>query len=391
MNIAWNSLSSDLDYFIINNNGAVSATTSTSTVVIASDNANFSFAVSAKDFTGNFSATSTQTAEVSTMPVVFNEVAWAGNSADYSADEWIELYNRTNKSVNLNDWILYSATDLKPYITLSGVVPARGYYLVERTNDETISDIAADWTGSFGSGGLVNSGENLILSYASSTIDQVPYCYNWCGGSSNYYSMERYDPDIAGTDASNWGTNNLTIRNGRNAGGGNINGTPKARNNANYLINKGGSVSSNLTLSASRSPYLVDNNLQTFNASSTLTIESGVVIKFYNGAGWQFITGAKILAQGTADNPIIFTSFYDDSYGGDTNGSIGSTSPSYGDWYGVRIDSPGTESTISNAVFRYGGKYYTAEVGRTARPIFTSPIHQPPSLILFLNTAKFTA
>ena len=147
------------------------------------------------------------------------------------------------------------------------------------------------------------------MSYASSTIDQVPYCSNWCGGSSDYYSMERYDPDIAGTDSSNWGTNNSLIKNGQNAGGGNINGTPKARNSANYLINKSGAVSSDLTLSASRSPYLVDNTLQTFNASSTLTIEPGVVIKFYNNAGWQFIAGAKILAQGTVDNPIIFTSF----------------------------------------------------------------------------------
>ena len=105
LNIAWNSLSSDLDYFIINNNGAVSATTATSTVVIVSDNAVFSFAVSAKDLAGNFSATSTQTAEVSTMPVVINEVAWAGNNAAYSADEWIELYNRTGKSINLANWI----------------------------------------------------------------------------------------------------------------------------------------------------------------------------------------------------------------------------------------------------------------------------------------------
>ena len=47
------------------------------------------------------------------MPVVINEVAWASNNATYSADEWIELYNRTNKPVNLNDWILYSATDLR--------------------------------------------------------------------------------------------------------------------------------------------------------------------------------------------------------------------------------------------------------------------------------------
>ena len=359
LNIAWNSTSTDLAYFIINNNGAVSATTSTSTIAVASRQCRFSFAVSAKDLAGNYSATSTQTVEISTRPVVINEVAWAGNSAAYSADEWIELYNRTGKSINLANWILYSATDLSPYITLSGSIAAKSYYLIERSPDNaTISDIVADLAVSFGNG-LNNSGESLILSYASSTIDQVPYCYNWCGGSSNYYSMERYDPDTVGTDASNWGTNNLTIRNGRNAGGGNINGTPKARNSVNYLINKSGSVSSDLTLSVSRSPYLVDNALQTFNASSTLTIEPGVVIKFYNNAGWQFIAGAKILVQGTAANPIIFTSFYDDGYAGDTNGDATSTSPSFGNWYGLRIDSPGAESIINNAVFRYGGRAWT--------------------------------
>ncbi|MEK7477979.1 MAG: hypothetical protein AAB645_01255, partial [Patescibacteria group bacterium] len=156
----------------------------------------------------------------------------------------------------------------------------------------------------------------------------------------------------------NWGTNNTIIKNGKNAGGGNINGTPKARNSVNYLINKGQNVSSNLTLYFSSSPYLVNNSVQTFSASSTLTIEPGVVIKFYNDAGLSFSNGAKILAQGTTANPIIFTSFYDDAYAGDTNSDATSTLPAYGNWYGIRIDSPGAESIISNAVFRYGGKYY---------------------------------
>jgi len=357
LNIAWSSPSSDLDYFVINNNGSVSTTTATSTAAAASDNAVFSFSVSAKDLTGNFSATSTQTAEISTMPVVINEVAWAGNSAAYSADEWIELYNRTNKSVNLSNWILYSATDMSPYVVLTGAISARGYYLLERTNDNTISDIAAD---KIYTGALNNSGENLILSYASSTIDEIPYDSNWYAGSDfNYSSMERYDASSAGTSSSNWLANNTMIINGKNAGNGNIKGTPKARNSANYLINRGQNIYSNLTLSASSSPYLVNNTLQTFSASSTLTIEPGVVIKFYNDAGFQFISGAKILAQGSASSPIIFTSFYDDNYGGDTNGDGTSTSPAFGNWFGVRIDSPGTESIISNTVFRYGGKYYS--------------------------------
>ena len=359
LNIAWSSPSSDLDYFVINNNGSVSTTTATSTAAVVSDNAISSFSISAKDLTGNFSATSTQTAEISTMPVVINEVAWAGNGSAYSADEWIELYNRTNKSVNLSNWILYSATDLSPYVVLTGAISAKSYYLLERTNDDTVSDIAADkiYTGALNN----NSGENMILSYASSTIDEIPYDFNnWYAGSDfNYSSMERYDASTAGTSSSNWLANNTVIRNGKNAGGGNINGTPKARNSANYLINKGQSVSSNLTLSASSSPYLVNNTIQVFNASSTLTIEPGVVIKFYNDAGFSFGNGAKILAQGSASSPIIFTSFYDDTYAGDTNGDATSTSPASGQWFGVRIDSPGTESIISNSVFRYGGKYYS--------------------------------
>ena len=95
------------------------------TALTLADNSNNSFSLRAKDVTGNWSTVTTVTAEISTMPVVINEVAWAGNNATYSADEWIELYNRTNKPVNLNDWILYSATDLRPYIILSGVVPAK--------------------------------------------------------------------------------------------------------------------------------------------------------------------------------------------------------------------------------------------------------------------------
>ena len=87
------------------------------------------------------------------MPVVINEVAWAGNNAAYSADEWIELYNRTGKSINLANWILYSATDLSPYITLSGSIAAKSYYLIERSPDNaTISDIVADLAVSFGNG-----------------------------------------------------------------------------------------------------------------------------------------------------------------------------------------------------------------------------------------------
>ena len=105
------------------------------------------------------------------------------------------------------------------------------------------------------------------------------------------------------------GTNNATIINGKNAGGGNVYGTPKARNNVNYLINKGNSVSSNLTLYASGSPYLVDYSIQTFNASSTLTIEPGVVIKFNNNAGLSFSKRSENFGPRNGGQPDSFHQF----------------------------------------------------------------------------------
>ncbi|MBC7249825.1 MAG: lamin tail domain-containing protein [Anaerolineae bacterium] len=92
--------------------------------------------------------------------VVINEVAWMGTAAS-SADEWIELKNNTDQDIDLNGWTLVTA-DGGLSIALSGIIPANGYYLLERTDDNTVSNVPADWIGSFGSG-LSNDGEVLIL------------------------------------------------------------------------------------------------------------------------------------------------------------------------------------------------------------------------------------
>ena len=123
--LSWASSSDDLDYFEFTNNGTISTTTATSTNLTPSRQFQQFFFLSVLKISPGWSTATTVTAEISTMPVVINEVAWSGNSAAYYNDEWIELYNRTGKSINLANWILYSATDLKPYITLSGAVPAR--------------------------------------------------------------------------------------------------------------------------------------------------------------------------------------------------------------------------------------------------------------------------
>ncbi len=92
-----------------------------------------------------------------------------------------------------------------------------------------------------------------------------------------------------------------------------------------------------------------------FGIFSTLTIEAGTIIKFppaYKNIS--LLEGGKILANGTNTNPIIFTSYKDDNYGGDTNQDGGSTIPAVGDWENIDLNGEsGSQFICCN--FLYGG------------------------------------
>jgi hypothetical protein len=149
------------------------------------------------------------------LSLVINEVAWAGTAASIS-DEWIELYNPPGGvgCVILTGWVL-RAEDGSPSIGLSGVIQEGGFFLLERTDDFTVSDIAAD---QIYTGDLVDGGEKLFLENLGIRIDSANIDGgSWPAGStSSYRSMERWI--IASDSPTTWITNSGAVRNGLDAG-----------------------------------------------------------------------------------------------------------------------------------------------------------------------------
>jgi hypothetical protein len=181
-------------------------------------------------------ATPTATSAATPAPALFiviNEVAWGGTAAG-TADEWIELYNPNSVSVNLAGWTLASDTDGTPTIILLGSVPAGGYYLLERTDDSTVSDIAADqiYVGDLGNGGealtLRDPGGNMI-----DTTNGDGGAWPAGNGSPGFYSMERVSAASPDAD-SNWVSNNGLNRNGLDANGSPLNGSPRQANSTTF-------------------------------------------------------------------------------------------------------------------------------------------------------------
>jgi phosphatidylserine/phosphatidylglycerophosphate/cardiolipin synthase-like enzyme len=153
--------------------------------------------------------------------VVISEVAWMGTTGSTS-NEWIELYNTTGSSISLTSWTL-KATDLTPNITLTGSIGAYSYYLLERTDDNSVTGITADkiYTGAMGDGG-----EELVLRDGSNNvIDTANQSGAWFAGTTtNRATMSRTNVSLSGTLSANWHTATASYASGLGLG------TPKAMN-----------------------------------------------------------------------------------------------------------------------------------------------------------------
>jgi DNA/RNA endonuclease YhcR with UshA esterase domain len=169
------------------------------------------------------------------------------------------LHNTTASAITLTDWTLSDGGDIS--LVLAGAIPAHGYFLLERTDDTTLSNLLAD---QIYTGGLSNAGERLTLrDPAGNVVDTANGDGSgWLGGSASptYRSMERRNP-LAADDAANWGSNDGATRNGLDAEGNPISGTPKQIN----------SLTLALTVTPTATPSATPTTTPTFTRTATPT------------------------------------------------------------------------------------------------------------------------
>jgi hypothetical protein len=120
-------------------------------------------------------------------------------------------------------------------------------------------------------------------------------------------------------------------------------------------IGLSGTVSADQTWSCPSTFPIVLVSSVLVNDGRTLTLPAGTIIKA--GSNVQLTVYGTLDANATAEDWVVFTSFKDDEYGGDTNGDGTDTSPSPGDWRGILLYGGANDGIgeFDYCLIRYGG------------------------------------
>jgi len=230
--------------------------------------------------------------------VVINEIAWMG-SASSSNDEWLELKNIGPAEIDLSGWTL-NAADGQPKINLNGIIPAGGYFLLERTGDETVPGAAADqiYTGALG-----NSGEILELKDdAGNLIDKVDAAGGWpAGDNTTKQTMERKIDDSWQNSAAAGGTPKA-------ANSGQDGGQPPAEQPPEVVPEQPSGTSSGNDNSAVYGDVLINEFASSPEAGENEWVE------LYNHGGEELSLDGWTIADGSGAQTVLSEGFNEDNY-----------------------------------------------------------------------------
>jgi hypothetical protein len=135
--------------------------------------------------------------------IVVNEIMYAPSGDE---PEWIEIFNQSNRTINLKNWKIGDASALVTISTTDYVLNTQEYLVIakEATINNYYTNIPKLLIRSIPS--LNNSGDDVILKdLYNRKIDSLKYQPGW-GGSSGSKSLERISANAPSTQSSNWGT-----------------------------------------------------------------------------------------------------------------------------------------------------------------------------------------
>lgn len=111
--------------------------------------------------------------------ITVSEVAWMGTGTSAS-DEWLELFNDGSEAVVLSGYSLEWGNETAPKsVSLEGTILPESYFLLERTDDDSVPDIPAN---QIYVGALSNTGEKIILKQNDTVIFILDATSGWPGG-----------------------------------------------------------------------------------------------------------------------------------------------------------------------------------------------------------------
>ncbi len=135
-------------------------------------------------------------------------------------------------------------------------------------------------------------------------------------------------------------------------------------NGDNGVLVDSGSLARNLNWNNPDIVYVLSNSVNV-PSGITLSIGAGQIIK--SGGGGLSVDGT-LLAQGTAAASVIFTSFYDGSFGGNSGPST-SRMPQPGDWSDLQLNSDSKANVLSHVEVLYGGAFGRAAIFANGGPL----------------------